>query len=198
MTQGGSLDQETRRKMTGDISRRSVSGGKLEDLVPQDLARHIEGLRKSKSGFSQVDKRVTARKGGSYEGATRVSGGEFDPQLKDIPRPASPPPESRTGRYHSAHTAPFSLAGGETNRAKTVNAPSWANVTVDGHIEKKAKEKAKTGEEVVHFRYDTHDRSTVGFVRRKQKRKEWEMTSAQYARKLPKSKEPPKKRQKTD
>jgi hypothetical protein len=198
MQQGGSLDEETRRKMTGDISRHRVSGKELEELMPGQVAAHIEKLRDSKSTFSQADRRVKPRDGGKYEGymltATRVSSAQFDAPLKDVPRPLSPARESGTGRYHAAHTAPFSLGGHETNLAKTVNAPSWANVTVDAHIEKKAKEDAATSE-VFHFRVDTHDRSTVGAIKRK--KEAWEVTSAQYQRALSDAPpQPPAKRRK--
>lgn len=192
MDLGGSLDDEPRKKMKGDIARQKVHGPSLESLLPKEFASHITEHRESGKVVSQVDKRVNPRGGGSYKGfmfsSTRVSPDIFDSKDKEIGEPMSPNPYSGQGIYHRTHTTPFGLGGIETNDTRTVNAYSWANITVDGFIEDKAKKAAgKYGEgNVFHFRYDTHDRSTVGYaVDRegvKDDKQRWKVVQTQYKR----------------
>lgn len=193
MDQGGSLDSDTRKKMKGDIARQKLYGASLEKIFSPDLATHIGKHRLSGDTVSQVDKRIKPRDGGKYEGfmlsSTRVSASTFDPSLKEIGEPLSPNPYSGSGMYHRAHTTPFNLGGIETNKTRTVNALSWANITVDSFIEDKAKRAAgKYGEgSTFHFRIDTHDHSTVGYVVERPGKmdedKRWKAVAAQYLRK---------------
>lgn len=193
-SQGGSLDDTSRQKMKGDILRDKSFAPDLNGLMPKDFASHILEHRTSGKVVSQVDNRIDARKGGAYLGhmfsSTRVSPDSFDAGLKEIGEPMSPNPYSGTGTVHRAHTTPFGLGGMETNATRTVNAPSWANITVDSFIESKAKKAAgKYGEgSTFHFRLDTHDRSTVGYAVDRgtavDSDKRWKTMMAQYQRKL--------------
>ena len=192
--QGGSLDETSRKKMKGDIARDKNFAPKLSGLMHQDFASHILEHRISGKVVSQVDNRIDPRKGGAYMGhmfsSTRVSPNSFDPSLKEIGEPMSPNPYSGSGSVHRAHTTPFGLGGIETNATRTVNAPSWANITVDSFIESKAKKSAaKYGDgSTFHFRFDTHDRSSVGYAVDRGKAvdsdKRWKTVVAQYQRKL--------------
>lgn len=192
MDSGGSLDDEPRKKMKGEIARNKLIGPSLEKLLPKSFVSHITEHMKSGEVVSQVDKRVDPRSGKPYEGymlsSTRVSPDPFDSKDKEIGEPMSPNPYSGEGIYHRTHTTPFGLGGIKTNDTRTVNAYSWANITVDGFIEDKAKKASgKYGEgNVFHFRFDTHDRSTVGYlVDRgdvKGDDRRWKVVHAQYQR----------------
>lgn len=194
LDQGGSLDETSRKKMKGDIARDKFFAPDLSGILPKDLANHVVEHRKSGKTVSQVDNRIDARKGGPYKGhmfsSTRVSGDVFDSNLKEINEPMSPNPYSGTGTVHRSHTTPFNLGGMDTNDTRTVNAPSWANITVDSFIESKAKKSAvKRGDgSTFHFRFDTHDRSTVGYAVDRgdsfsDEDKRWKVVMAQYERK---------------
>lgn len=192
MDSGGKLDEEPRRKMKGEIERSKYFVPDLDTVLGKDFAKHIHEHRKSGSTVSQDDRRIDPHKGGSYQGymfsSTRVLKDSFDSQLKEIGEPRSPNPYSGTGESHRAHTTPFNLAGVETNATRTVNAFSWANITVDSFIEDKAKKAVKKYDEgnVFHFRIDTHDRSSVGYaVDRGEdlEDKRWKVVVAQYQRK---------------
>ena len=192
MDNGGKLEEESRRKMKGDIARNKYFAPDLQKILGPDLANHIHEHRKSGFTVMQDDKRVDPQKGGSYQGymfsSTRVLNSTFDSQLKEIGEPRSPNPYSGTGESHRAHTTPFNLAGVETNSTRTVNAFSWANITVDSFIESKAKASVAKYDEgnVFHFRLDTHDRSSVGYAVDRGEDlddKRWKVVVAQYQRK---------------
>jgi hypothetical protein len=192
--QGGSLDEPARKKLKGDIRRDKSFAPDLSGILPKDLARHILDHRASRDVVSQVDNRINPRKGGAYKGyllsSTRVSSSSFDSDLKEVNEPLSPNPYARTGTIHRTHTTPFNLAGPETNTTRTVNAPSWANITVDSFIETKAKKSAvKYGRNsTFHFRLDTHNRSTVGYAVDRgdsvDEDQRWKVVQAQYQRKF--------------
>ena len=191
--EGGKLDEEERRATTGRIARGKAIGPNLSDLIPKSLAKHILEHRESGDVFSQKDNRIDPRRGGAYKGflvsSTRVSGDSFDSGLKEIGEPLSPNPNSGSGEFHRTHTTPYNLAGVGTNKSRTVNAFGWANITIDGFIERKAKNAAeKYGEgNVFHFRFDTHNRSSVGYVVERPDIKDddrrWKVVTAQYKRK---------------
>jgi hypothetical protein len=195
MHQGGSLDEPSRKKVKGDIARHKFFAPSLNDLPNKDLGKHIKSHIKSGETVFQQDLRVNPRKGGNYKGymltSTMVSSEKFDSSLKDIGEPLSPNPNSGSGEFHRSHTSPFNLGGEKTNKARTVNAPSWANITIDGFIESKAKnavEKYGDGS-VFHFRFDTAKRSTVGYmvdrggIEGVDEDKRWKVVSTQYKRK---------------
>lgn len=195
LAQGGSLDEPARKKLRGDINRATTFAPDLSGVLPRDLAQHIVEHKASGRVVSQVDNRIDPRKGGPYKGyqlsSTRVSGGSFDSKLKEIREPLSPNPYEGEGIYHRTHDAPYGLAGPATNAAKTVNAPGWANITVDAYIEAGAKRAVQQHGKgsTFHFRLDSHDRSSVGYaVDRKgsvvDDNKRWEVTQVQYRRKF--------------
>lgn len=189
MKAGGSLDETSRRTMYGKIKATKIQAGKLSKVLPGPLASHIKEHQSSFELILQKDLRVGPRKDESYIGhqitSTYVNpmhGSEAE--SKTISEPLSPQPHSDVkGGYHRAHAAPFSLVGEESNSAHTVWAPSWANITVDGFIEKRALKAASKGHEVYHYRLDTDTHSTVGFVQQrssKSKKPQFKSISATY------------------
>lgn len=164
IAEGGSLDDTRRHRMKGEIDRGERSGDSWESVVPGFVASHLGKHPKDKV-FSQNDLRVDPRRSQSYEGfmvtSTRVNTSHGDvAEEKTIAEPASPKPHGSNDR---SHASPFALAGADTNQARTVWAPKWANITVDGHVEKKAKAEPRRAE-TFHFRFDTARESTVGYA----------------------------------
>lgn len=189
MAQGGSLDQDSRRTMYGKINAGLGSGTSLESVLPGFVADHIKEHQRTGVDVLQSDHRVAPRKSESYLGhqlsSTRVNPAHDSlASEKTISEPLSPQPHSDdSGSYHRTHASPFNLVGTPSNDAHTVWAPSWANVTVDGHIEKRAQHAANKGHEVFHFRVDTDTQSTVGFVKnRSGKDKPFKAIAATYER----------------
>jgi hypothetical protein len=193
MSSGRKLDEESRRGMQGRIKRSSLTVSDPSKVLGPEFGKQLVDQYASKTPIVQQDDRVDPRKGGSYPGfmmtSSIVSSKSFDPGFKEIPAPSSPNPYKGEGYYHASHASPFALVGPESNKVKTVNAPSWANITVDGGIEKEAhKAVEKFGEgEVIHFRLDSHDRSTVGYAKHdvsaSSEEQRWEVVAAQYQRK---------------
>lgn len=173
MQSGGSLDETSRATMRGKIRGDAARGSSLREVVPSFVADHVELHQKSVDPVFQQDLRVQPRKSSSYVGhqltSTRVDATHgSEPDSKTIGEPLSPaPPSDFSGSQHRAHAAPFGLIGEPSNRAQTVWAPSWANVTVDSHIEKKALSASRKGHSVFHFRLDTDTHSTVGMVKQR-------------------------------
>lgn len=189
MSQGGSLDEDSRRTMYGKIKTGGVSGKKLDNVLPGFVADHIKEHKRADTDVHQSDLRIAPRKSESYVGhqlsSTRVNTVHgADSSEKMISEPLSPQPYSEdSGSYHRTHASPFNLVGTPSNDAHTVWAPGWANVTVDGHIEKRAQHAASKGHEVFHFRVDTDTQSTVGFVKnRSGKAKPFKAFAATYER----------------
>jgi len=193
MRSGRKLDEESRRGMRGRIQRGSMSVSDPSKVLGPEFGKQLVDQYAKKTPIVQRDDRVDPRKGGPYPGfmmtSSIVSSTRFEPGFKEIPAPSSPNPYKGDGSYHASHASPFALVGPDSNKFKTVNAPSWANITVDGGIEKdaqKALEHAGAGE-VIHFRLDSHDRSTVGYaqhdVSAKSEDKRWKVQAATYKRK---------------
>lgn len=199
MKKGGKEDnEEVRKKMHGDIKRYKLHGKSPENLLNPKFVKYLSNLQDGKEQFIQKDKRIEPRKGGSYEGhmftMTKVIdfGKEDKPEseFKEIQEPSSPRPGKKgDGKWHRSHASPYALNGTETNKAKTVYTPSWSNITIDGSIERYAKETVKKYGEgnVFHFRMDSHDRSSLGVIVRdvnsKSEEKRWFTVTAQYKRK---------------
>ncbi len=199
MKKGGKEDnEEVRKKMHGDIKRHKLHGKSPKELLNPKFVKYLSNLQDGDAQFIQKDKRIEPRKGGSYNGhmftMTKVLdfGKEDKPEseFKEIQEPSSPRPnKSKDGKWHRSHTSPFSLNGTETNKAKTVYAPSWSNITIDSGIERYAKETVKQYGEgnVFHFRMDSHDRSSLGVivhdVNSESEENRWFTVTAQYKRK---------------
>lgn len=188
MKQGGSLDDTSRRTMYGKIKTGGVSGGSLGEVLPGFMAAHIEEHQALGGDVHQVDDRIGPRKSESYLGhqltSTRVNSAHgTDANDKIVSEPMSPQPDGG-GTYHRTHASPFNLVGMPSNSVHTVWAPSWANITVDGHMEKRAQHAANKGHEVHHFRMDTDTHSTVGYVkqRKNSSKAEFKAFSATYQR----------------
>lgn len=187
-SQGGSLDEDSRRAMYGKIKQGGVSGDSLSAVLPGFMAQHVQAHQSSFQDVHQVDLRVDARKTQSYIGhqitSTRVDRAhDAQPSDKTISEPLSPQPVD-DGSYHRTHASPFNLVGTPSNSAHTVWAPGWANITVDGHMEKRAQQAANKGHEVHHFRFDTDTHSTVGYVKQRNnsKKDEYKAFAATYER----------------
>lgn len=120
---------------------------------------------------------------------TQVSSDAFHSGQKEINESLIPSPYSGTGTVHRAHTTHFNLGSFENNSMRAVNAPSWANYTVDSFVEEKTQKTAgKLGDgSTFHYRFDTHDRSTVGnAVDRGEElddQRRWKVVMTQYGRK---------------
>lgn len=188
MSQGGSLDETSRRAMYGQIKQGGISGGKLSEVVPAFMATHIQEHQGLGSPVHQVDDRIGPRKSESYIGhqltSTRVNSAHgASSSDKVISEPLSPQPFD-DGSYHRTHASPFNLVGDSSNSAHTVWAPGWANVTVDGHMEKRAASAANNGHDVYHFRFDTDTQSTVGYVKERKgsKKAKYKAFAATYER----------------
>lgn len=191
MSQGGSLAEDSRRTMYGQIKSGGVSGKKLDAVVPTFVAKHIQAHQSLSDEVHQVDNRVGARKSESYLGhqltSTRVNSAHGSlASEKEVNTPMSPHPYSdEPGSYHQTHASPFNLVGTPSNDAHTVWAPSWANITVDGHMEKRAQKAAAKGHSVYHFRVDTDTQSTVGYVKQRSgssKKEKFKAFAATYER----------------
>lgn len=199
MNNGGKEDnEEVRKKMHGDIKRYKLHGTSPKELLNPKFVKYLSNLQDGNKQFIQKDKRIEPRKGGPYKGhmftMTKVL--DFDKEhkpeseFKEIQEPSSPrPSEEKDGKWHRSHTSPYALNGTETNKAKTVFAPSWSNITIDGSIERYAKETVKTYGEgnVFHFRMDSHDRSSLGVivhdVNSESEKNRWFTVTTQYKRK---------------
>lgn len=161
---GGKLSELEREEVRRKVVARRVTGPTLKDVLPEAFVPQVEETFR-KGGVIQRDMRVDPGTSQTYGGemftstfANPPSGGGD----KEIPRPSSPRPSSfAPGLVHAAHTAPFSVGGPETNRTKTVNAPQTANLVVDSFLEKQVIAAHKVGDEAVHARLDTNNRSTV-------------------------------------
>ncbi|MFD0725957.1 hypothetical protein [Lysobacter brunescens] len=199
MNQGGKeANSEVRHRMQGDIKRFILHGKSPDELLNPKFAKYLSRMQKQELSFIQKDNRINPRDGGSYKGhmftMTRVM--DFDKEtkpeseFKEIQQPSSPrPKDSGKGTWHRSHTSPYSLNGTETNKAKTVYAPSWSNITIDSGMERFAKETVKKYGEgnVFHFRLDSHDRSSLGVivhdVKSESEKHRWFTVTAQYKRK---------------
>ncbi len=184
MDSGGKLDQSGRDEIATKMRSTTVTGKSLGDVLPKAFVPQVKDVFGSKS-FTQSDAREKPQSGERYGGFMFTSSfvnPSSEASEKEIPRPSSPRPgEYGKSEAHQSHTAPFALVGPESNRAKTVWNSQWANIGVDSKIEKAALNQHKQGAEVVHFRFDTDTRSSVGFVAKTPKG-EFSTTSLQYQR----------------
>lgn len=193
MAQNGSLDDTARGKMRGDIERGKRLVATPEKIMAKPFSDQLIDQFKKQKSVIQKDERVDPRSGGDYKGVMFTSSivrkEHFEPDGKEIPQPSSPRPNDIKGYFHATHSSPYSLSGPEGNSTRTVYAPSWANISVDSAIEREAKNAVgEFGEgNVIHFRVDTSDRSTVGYavydVKSKSEDQRWQITSTQYKRK---------------
>ncbi len=173
MEGGGKLPKDQRDDVGDNLKKRKLSGKSLSDVLPKSFVSQIED-RFNDKGVSQLDGRKKVKTNEEYEGnmftSTYVNPPSGLGSEKDIPMPSSPrSTHLDTGEAHRAHTSPFSLAGLATNNTKTVWTPQWANIGLDTRLEKAALQSKKGGNEVVHFRFDTDKRSTVGIVEKNKK-----------------------------
>ena len=185
MRGGGSATEEHRKGIRGRMNK--LRGDTLAKVVPPAYAPLLENQFTARS-VTQLDSRVQPESGGAYEGqmftSTFVTPPEKGSGNKEIPEPRSPrPTEPGTGDFHRGHTAPYSLGGASTNDTRTVWNQSWSNVFIDKQMEILALKAQGQGDEVVNYRLDTHDRSTVGFVS-KDTDGAYTATAVQYNRKI--------------
>jgi hypothetical protein len=186
MDEGGSLSETSRNEMHGKVRRGGAAGDTLGEVLPPFVATHIDEHQTLTRAVHQVDDRVGPRTSASYEGhqvtSTRVAGTHGDEAVdKTISQPLSPQPYGEA-TYHRTHASPFNLVGTPSNSAHTVWAPGWANIAVDGYMERRAQHSAKKGHEVYHFRVDTATHSTVGYVKKHKDSKEFKAFAATYKR----------------